>query len=391
MQNSFLNFLTLLVYKHRSKHISVFLILTLLISLLSSFLFLSASIKHDSIEALKSQPDFTISRMIGGRSSDIEIKRIERYSEIAGVDFVSARVFGRYFLPDQKHYFTIIGVDFFDEQLVKWIDEILKKTDIKKFLAKNNMIIGDGVREYLKKNYYGKYYDFTTPFGKKVKVNIFDFFKKDSNLISSDFILMPIDLAREILGIDKNFATDIILNVPNPAERENVKFKLLLNDYDIRVITKDELFKEYENLFNYKGGVFLIVFVISLITFMLILYQRYSMINSSDKKEIALLRAVGWSIKDVIKLKLLESFIIALYAYLSGVIIAYIYVFHFGAPLLKDIFLGFKNLKSDIDFTPVINAGDLVSLFLVFIIPFMASVLIPVWKIAITDSSQALK
>ncbi len=391
MQNSFLNFLTLLVYKHRSKHIAIFLISTLLITVLSSFIFLSASIKHDSLEALKQQPDFTVQRLQGGRSVDIPIKRIEDYSNITGVSYVSARVFGRYFTPDRKHYFTIIGVDLFDEQLVKWINEILGKTDIKKFLSKNSMIIGSGVKEYLHKNYYDDYFNFTTPSGKNIKVDIFSSFDKQSNIISSDFVLMQIDLAREILGIDPNFATDIILNIPNPAERENVKFKLLSKNYDTRVITKDELFKEYENLFNYQGGIFLVGFIVCLITFMLILYQRYSMINSSDKKEIAILRAVGWSIKDVIKLKLTESLTIAILAFFTGTIAAYIYVFYFGAPILKNIFIGFGNLTADINFTPVINIADVVSLFLIFIIPFTASILIPVWKIAVTDSTEALK
>ncbi len=391
MQNSFLNFLTLLVYKHRSKHIAIFLISTLLIAVLSSFIFLSASIKHDSLEALKQQPDFTVQRLQGGRSVDIPIKRIEDYSNITGVSYVSARVFGRYFTPDRKHYFTVIGVDLFDEQLVKWINEILGKTDIKKFLSKNSMIIGSGVKEYLHKNYYDDYFNFTTPSGKNIKVDIFSSFDKQSNIISSDFVLMQIDLAREILGIDPNFATDIILNIPNPAERENVKFKLLSKNYDTRVITKDELFKEYENLFNYQGGIFLVGFIVCLITFMLILYQRYSMINSSDKKEIAILRAVGWSIKDVIKLKLTESLTIAILAFFTGTIAAYIYVFYFGAPILKNIFIGFGNLTADINFTPVINIADVVSLFLIFIIPFTASILIPVWKIAVTDSTEALK
>ncbi len=391
MQNSFLNFLALLVYKHKSKHIAVFLISTLLIAVLASFMFLTSSIKHDALIALKQQPDFTIQRLIGGRSVDIPIKRMEDYGNITGVSYVSARVFGRYFTPDRKRYFTIIGVDLFDEQLVKWVKEILGKTDIKRFLSKNNMIVGSSVKEYLHQNYYDSYFNFTTPYGKNVKVDIFGYLDKQSDIIGSDFILMRIDLAREILGIDSDFATDIVLNIPNPAERENIKFKLLSLNYDTRIITKDELFKEYENLFNYKGGVFLAGFIVSLLTFMLILYQRYSMINSSDKKEIAILRAVGWSIKDVIKLKLTESIVIAVMAFFTGIITAYVYVFYFGAPILKNLFIGFGNLPTSINFTPVVNTGELVSMFLIFIIPFTASILIPVWKIAITDSTEALR
>ena len=83
-----------------------------------------------------------------------------------------------------------------------------------------------------------------------------------------------------------------------------------------------------------------------MITFVLILFQRYTMISSSDKKEIGILRAVGWSIKDVIKLKISETFIIAFISFLIGIILAYIFVFFLNAPILSNIFLGFGNLEN---------------------------------------------
>jgi ABC-type lipoprotein release transport system permease subunit len=391
MQNSFLNFLFLLVDRHKKKHIAVFLLATLLVTLLASLFFIRSSIKHDALLALHEQPDFTIQKLEAGRSVDIPVERIEKYAQMPGVSYAAPRVFGRYFTPDREHYFTIVGVDFFDEQLVTWIAKLFKEIDIKSFLAKENMIIGDGVRNYMKSHYYESYYNFLTPQGKEKKINIYDHLPKSANLIANDIILMDIDLAREILGISADKATDIILGVPNPMERDNIKFKLLSQDFDTRIITKESLEKEYENLYNYKGGIFLLGFIIVLITFMLILFQRYTMINSSERKEIALLRAVGWSIKDVIRMKLYENLTIALLAFAIGTLLAYGYVFFMHAPLLKEVFLGFGNLDADIAFTPVIDFGMLVSIFLFFIVPFLASVLIPVWKIAITDPAEALK
>ena len=391
MQNSFLNFLFLLVDRHKSKHIAVFLISTLLVALLASLSFLSASIKHDALMALQEQPDFTIQKMEAGRSVDIETDRIARYADIKGVSYAAPRVFGRYFTPDRKHYFTIVGVDFFDEQQVQWIAKLFKQIDIKAFLSKKQMIVGAGVKQFLKEHYYDSYYNFTTPKGETVKVAIFDTIPAAQNLIASDIVLMDLDLARTILGVDPDKATDIILSVPNPMERENIKFKLLGLDFDTRIITKASLQKAYENLFNYKGGIFLALFLITLFTFMLILFQRYTMIGSTERREIALLRAVGWSIRDVIRLKLSESLTIALLAFGLGTILAYLYVFVLDAPLLREIFLGFGNLPLEVHFTPVIDFGMLVSLFLFFIVPFLAAVLIPVWKIAVTDAAEALK
>ena len=171
------------------------------------------------LTALHEQPDFTVQKLEAGRSVNIPVSLIDTFSDIKGVSYVAPRVFGRYFTPDTKHYFTIIGVDFFDEQLVKWIARLYKDIDVKAFLQKDQMIVGNAVMKYMKAHYYDTYFNFTTPKGKEKKVYLYKILPENSNLISSDFILMDINLAREILGVAPDKATDIILNVPNPAEK----------------------------------------------------------------------------------------------------------------------------------------------------------------------------
>jgi ABC-type lipoprotein release transport system permease subunit len=392
MQNStFLNFLSLLLYRHKSKHITIFIISTLIVTLLSTILFITTSIKKDALSLVDDTSDFTIQKLVAGESVPIDIDLVDSISEIRGVSAVTPRVYGRYYMPNAKEYFTIIGVDLFDEQLNKNLKNLFSKLDIKEFLQKDYMIVGDGVKKYLNSKYYKEYFNFLLKDGREKKVYIYDKLSPDTNLISNDIIITDITIAREILGYDENQASDIALNVPNDAERQNIKFKLLSLSYDTRVISKDEIIEEYEHMFNYKSGVFLLLFLILFFTFMLILYQRYSMINSSDKKEIAILRSVGWSIKDILKLKVSETLIVGLFAFILGLLLAFVYVFLLNAPLLIDIFLGFNNLSNDISLTPVFDIGVIGSLFLFFIVPFVVSVLIPVWKIAITDPNEAMK
>ena len=391
VNSTFLNFLSLLIFKHKSKHIAIFVISTLIVWLLSSMLFISSSIKHDALFSLDAQPDFVVQKLLGGKSRVMDIEEIEKYAEISGVSAVVGRVYGEYMTPDREHHFHIIGVDFFDEVLNQNLKKLFSNLDIKAFLKTPHMIVGDGVKNYMAKNYYTKYFNFSLPNGESKKVTIFDNFAYESSLLSNDVVLMSIDEAREILGYNQNQITDIALNVPNDAERANVKLKLLSLDYDTRVISKSEKTTAFENFYNYKSGIFLLLFMIVFFTFMLILYQRYSMINSSDKKEIAILRSTGWSIKDVLKLKVSETLIVGLFAFVLGLFLAFIYVFVLDAPLLRDVFLGFSNLENQVSFTPVFDFGLISSIFLLFIVPFVASVLIPVWKIAITDPNEAMK
>lgn len=69
---------------------------------------------------------------------------------------------------------------------------------------------------------------------------------------------------------------------------------------------------------------------------------------------------------------------------------AYIYVFMFNAPYLRNIFLG-SELENSISFTPVIDINLLFLIFLFGVVPFLAFVILPAWKIAISDMSEAVK
>ncbi len=390
-KSSFLNFLFLSIYKHKSKHIAIFIISTLLIFILASMTFISSSLQHQTLNTLKGESDFIIQKIRSGRAVDTPTAWMDKISDIRGISVVTPRIQGKYLLPYDEKYFTIVGVDFFDEQVVENLKKLFDTLDIKAFLGKEQMIVGEGVRAYMRSNYYKEYFNFLTPQGIEKRVPIYDNFSQSSNLVSNDMIVMSADLAREILGIDEEFVSDISISVPNEAEWDNIAFKLKSLHFDARIIAKTDMQSAYEKFYNYKSGIFLLLFILSLSTFMLILYQRYAMVGSSDKKEIAILRMLGWSIKDVLKLKLYETLFIGIFSFLLGVVLAYVFVFIFNAPLLRDIFLGYGNLANNPTFQPVIDGGLFASLFLFFILPFVFAVIIPVWRIAIIDPYEGMK
>lgn len=392
MKNSvFFNFLFLILIKHKSKHIAIFFISIFIIFLVSCILFISNSLKKEIFNTLEHQNDFIIQKINSGKIEPIPTSWIDDFSSINGVSLTQQRVYGYYYFMPENSYFTIVGIDFFEEQNNKNIKELLKILNISDFLETNSMIIGNGVKQLFDKYHYFDSYDFKLQDKKQLNIKIFKDLPKEANLVANDLIIMDINLAKKILNLNENLSTDIVLNVPNHLEKQNIKEELLLKHSNIRILDKEFLKKEYENMFNYKGGIFLILFLVVIFTFILILYQRYSMVSFGDKKEIAILKAVGWSIKDIIKLKLTENFIVAFVAFLIGIIFAYIFVFMLNAPFLKNIFIGFSNIKNDFILIPNIEISNLISLFLFFIIPFLSAILIPVWKIAVIDVNESIK
>jgi len=390
LNNSFFYFLTLQLYKEKSKHLAVVLLSLVVIFLLSSVLFISSSLRYSLFETLEAQPDFVVTKLKAGEPSTTPIDWSDELLEIYGVSKITPRVYGRYFFKSKDKSFLIVGVDFLEEQSHKGIENLISKTDIKSFLSGNNMIVGEGVKKFLEENYYKDSYQFLTPKGEFKKVDIISTLTTKTNLISNDMMIMPQELAQEILGYSQDEVTDIAFNVINPDEWQNINNKVLELHYDLRIISKDEIKKSYQNLYNYKGGLFLSLFIVLLLTFSLILYQRYNMVYSTERRNIGLLRAVGWSINDILKLKFLETISLVIISFVLGVALAYIYTFIFDAPLLKAIFLGAENLENGVAFRPVIEMGVLSSIFFIYAIPFIASVLIPVWRVAITDAKEAM-
>jgi len=388
--NAFLYFLTLLLFKQKGKHIGAVLISVIIIFLLSSVLFISSSLQSMLLGTLESQSDFTVSRVQAGKTINTPLEWVDKVLEINGISKVSPRVYGRYFFAPREESFLLVGVDLFDEQSSKELRSLVKGLDLKSFLSTDSMLVGEGVKTFLSEHYYKDSFSFKTPEGSFKKVKIHQTLPSQTNLIANDMIIMPIELAREIFGLGEDEVTDITFNVPNNAEWDNIIGKLHLLFYDVRVIEKREIRKAYENLYNYKGGLFLILYLVAMVTFMLILYQRYSMVYSTERKEIGILRAVGWSIKDILKLKFYETIVVVLVSFVLGVILAYLYVFIWDAPLLSQIFLGGANLPNHVEFVPVLKFGLLGSIFLFYAIPFLAAVLIPAWKIAVTPPKEAM-
>lgn len=389
--SAFLNFLFLSLHRHRSRHVMVWIMSFLIVSVLGSVLILGSALRRDTLEALDQQADVVVQKIRGGRSVDLPADWAHDFAEIPGVGSAVPRVHGRYFHEPNGTWFTIVGLDPFDERVAAAYQELFAELDLRSFLGGANMIVGCGVAEFLADHHYQDTYDFVTPEARRIEVHTFGRFPADSGLFTSDLILVEIDLAREILGIAADEATDIALSVPNEAEADVVMGKLISQQYDIRVVLEEELARAYEHGFHRQGGLFLLLYGIMAMTFALILYQRYSLITGQERRQIGLLRAVGWSMGDVIGLKLAETVLVALTAFLTGLIFSYVFVFYFQAPGLSSLFTGVGNLGVDFHLRRYLDFGLPASLFLLFMVPFVAAVLVPTWRVAAGEPVETMK
>jgi len=377
--------------RQKFKNIFILIVLIFLTSLIASIFFISNSIKYELNTTLKTLPQITIQKLKAGRHYDMNLNDVDEILNIAGVTDAIPRVWGYYYFANMGTNFSIIGIDEFENQYKQTLVEATKTNDFTKALDENSMIVGEGVKKALEENYYKKYFNFIKPDGTFKKVNIGGVFKSSTNLESNDTILLPKQIALEIFGMKEDKITDIVVKVANPEEIPTVASKIRIIFPDARVITNKDLEISYQNIFDYKSGMFLALFVVSIFTFFIIVYDKASGMSSEEKREIGVLKALGWKIEDVLKEKFYESFIISFLGYIIGILIALSFVYIFNAPLLSNIFTGYSELKTDFELPFLIDYNTLFLIFFLTVPIYIASTIIPSWRSATIETDKVLR
>ncbi|TLP36902.1 ABC transporter permease [Arcobacter arenosus] len=377
--------------RQKFKNIFILMVLIFLTSLLASIFFISNSIKHELNSTLRTLPQITIQKLKAGRHYDMNLSDVDEILNIAGVSDAIPRVWGYYYFANMGTNFSIIGIDEFENQYKQTLVKATKTNDFTKALDENSMIVGEGVKKALEENYYKEYFNFIKPDGTFKKVNIGGVFKASTNLESNDTILLPKQIALEIFGMEEDKITDIVVKVANPEEIPTVASKIQIIFPDARVITNKDLEISYQNIFDYKSGIFLALFVVSIFTFFIIVYDKASGMSSEEKREIGVLKALGWKIEDVLKEKFYESFIISFLGYIIGILTALSFVYIFNAPLLNNIFTGYSELKTDFELPFIIDYNTLFLIFFLTVPIYIASTIIPSWRSATIETDKVLR
>ena len=373
----------------RQKYKSFFItaILTTLVFLLTSVFFITNSIKYELQSTVDALPEIVVQKIKAGRHYDIDVNIADDILAITGVNSAVARVWGYYYFENAGVNFSIVGIDEFEEQYKNSLVRVAKTLDF----STDSMVVGEGVKKSMYDSYYKEYFNFIKPDGTLKRVNISGVFDGDTQLESNDMIVMSKESVRDIFDIRENKATDIVVKVANVDEIATIASKIKIMHPDCRVITKDDLKISYQNIFDYKSGIFLALFIISLFTFFIIIYDKASGLSSEEKREIGILKAIGWRVDDVLKEKFYESFIISFFAYLLGLFLSFAFVYIFKAPLLQNIFTGYSQLKTSFELPFVF---DIQTLFLVFFLSvpiYVAATIIPSWKSATLEADEVIR
>ena len=378
------------VRERYGKYLFIFIIFTLLVAMCASVFFITGSLRQEAAYTVDSLPDITVTKMTAGRPQFIKRSAADSLLEIAGVSSATPRVWGDYRYDYLNTNLRIIGVDPFAVETAKDIQKAADKYS-DTLLSGGSMITGKKLADTLYAIYNHKQFSFQTPEGDYVTLNVAGTFKSQTSLMSASAVLTDNDSAAKILGIDDRLATDIAVYTPNPDETDTIAEKIKQLMPDVQVTTRKSVKAYYQNLYDFKTGTFLLIFSVALLTFIMIAADRFSGTGGQEKREIAVLKALGYTVPDILRLKIYEAFSVALLAFVTGIMAALFYVYFLHAPLLSGLFTGYAYLRPELDLPFRFSVYEITLLFLTTVPVYTAAVVIPAWKSAVADAGESLR
>jgi ABC-type lipoprotein release transport system permease subunit len=134
-----------------------------------------------------------------------------------------------------------------------------------------------------------------------------------------------------------------------------------------------------------------VLLVGAVLAFVVFAWDKASGLSAEERREIGILKAVGWETGDVIRMKFWEGALVSLTAFLLGYVAAYVHVFFASAALFEPVLKGWAVLYPHFQLTPTIDGLQLATLFFFTVFPYTVATIVPIWRAAITDPDTVMR
>ncbi|MCI4624705.1 MAG: FtsX-like permease family protein [Candidatus Magnetoovum sp. WYHC-5] len=369
--------------RKKYKNLAIIIVFSVIISIISSILFLTNSLKKEAFQLFVDSPAIVVQKLSGGRHELIDIAYIDEIKKIAGVGEVQPRFWGYYFDSLTDSNYTLLAIDSKKDKRLDLIKGTLPEKD-------GQCAIGAGVAR-VRLSVIND--DMLLPLSEdnELNVKITGVFSTDSNILTNDLIVLTKGDIIRFFDMPEGKATDLTVEVFNDGEVATVAKKIKRMFPATRPIQKSELVRTYDTLFNWRGGMMIVMFVGALAAFAIFAWDKATGLSAEERREIGILKAIGWETSDVLELKFWEGFVVSILSFLSGIILAYVHVYFFGATLFEPALKGWSVLFPQFTLLPFIDTYHVFIVFFLTVAPYVASTIIPSWKAAIAGPDSVMR
>lgn len=378
--------------RRKTRNLSITCLFGLIVFLFSGIDFMSNALYQETLRALEYQPALIVQNVRAGRQVPVGTDLVPKIENIFGVARVRGRVWGYYFDPYTGANYTVMGDP--GDLMASW-NLVLQPagsaaTDSDVGLKPGEAFVGQGILK-ARSTRVGSSLNFLDCASLPFRLMIRGCFSSAVSLWTHDLMVLTERDTRVLFGLSPDLAWDLAVDVPNELEVAKVGEKIVAMAPGTRVIAANQLRRTYGSSYGFRSGVFMSVGIVCLLAFLILAYDRVAGLSQEEQEEIAILKAVGWQTRDVIRLNMLQSLILALTGFLAGILISYYHVFVAGAPILRLVFSGWSVLYPPHPLPPALDLSKLFGLMFVTVVPYVAVSIVPVWRVAVRDPEEVFR
>ncbi|MDR9500214.1 MAG: ABC transporter permease [Desulfurivibrionaceae bacterium] len=373
------------LFRQKLKNIIIILAYTLNVFIFSSAIFFSESLKNEAVTLLEYSPELIVQRMRGGRHELVPLQYAEKIKEIRGVTAVTPRYWGYHYDPPVNNNYTFLGADQLPPEVLEMVEGSFYEQE-----GNDLCVIGQGVAD-------ARFVDTEDIIpvlgadGDLHALRVAGIFTAKSNILTNDLVILKTADLKKIFLIPDDMATDLVVKVRNVNEVSTIARKIQEMMPDSRPIEKSQIIKTYEAIFSWRGGLMVAIFFGSITAFSILAWDKATGLSGQERKDIGILKAIGWDTSDIIELKFWEGFIISSMAFFPGIIFAQAHIYLLDGLIFSPLMKGWSSIFPQINLAPQIEIYHLIVIIFLTIIPYITATLIPSWKAAITDPDMIMK
>ena len=389
-QFNILDFSLSSLWRRKLKNISIMLVFALVIFLLGSFQMLTGALTNSADAVLNNTADITIQKMSAGRQEAIPLAYIEKLRSIYGIRAIIPRVWGYYFDESNLANFTILALESDSMPNGDKLNLTLDHGHFPKRTEAGTVVIGRSVHTILGLGERRIFSLFRPDLSLK-SFNMVGLFSQQTDLLTNDLIVMNLSDARDLFGMPTSMATDLCVYVANPSEIETIAKKIAGLLPDTRVLTKIQIQKTYQVVFSWRSGFASICLLTALVAFAILAWDKASGLSPEEKREIGILKILGWETGDILAVRFWESTLVSALAFIIGCTAAYFHVAFFDASLLKPVMVGWSVIHPPFKLLPSVTLADLLLIFTFSVLPYLGATVIPAWRCSTVPPDSVIR
>jgi ABC-type lipoprotein release transport system permease subunit len=354
---------------------------------LGAVVFVSNGLEKEANLSAAFAPDITVQCLQAGRQVSVSMDYARSIENISNVTVVP-RVWG--YLYEKNRVFTLMGIDAGNMPIPEEINFAILSG---RFLQANDRkvaVVGVSFAEMFDvrvndtlvlSDALMKPYNFT----------VIGIFTMDVQLYTADLIVVPINDARNFFQISNDYATDLCVYVRNPEETRYVAQRIIQDNPNLRVLTREVLREALISTYGARSGFVSVVWYIILIAVVLVVWNNASAFSTETRREVGILKALGFSTFDIIEIRLIEAVMLGIAAASLGITLGIIYDLYLGAPVIRDFMLGWAIVYPEFSLPIYVSLATVGILYIVAIFPLLVGSVLPAWNSAITEPDVAMR